>query len=75
MPTPMNTTDDLWKHVDRTGTCWLWQGWTNPDGYGEFKINYHTYLVHRLSYELANGEIQDGTLATIQHVSILRIYF
>jgi hypothetical protein len=60
MPMPMNTPSDFWKRVDKSGDCWLWQGWMNPDGYGEFRMNYHTHLAHRLSYEWANGEIPDG---------------
>ena len=55
-----NTVQDFWKAVDKSGDCWSWTGWCNPDGYGEFKMSYRTYLAHRLSYELANGEIAPG---------------
>ena len=48
-----------------SNNCWLWQGATNPAGYGKTyigKINGKdtTKDVHRLMYEFAYGEIPNG---------------
>ena len=37
--------------------CWLWEGYCNPDGYGQRKINGKSIRMHRLSFELYNGGI------------------
>lgn len=55
----------LWDKVDKTDTCWLWTGYTTPDGYGvmagerEGDRN-RTSGVHRVSYELLVGPIPAG---------------
>jgi len=55
--------DRFWAKVDTSGECWLWHGGTNNKGYGLIGLGGHygpKSLVHRLSYEWANGPIPDG---------------
>lgn len=48
--------DRFWKHVDKTGECWLWTGAKNNTGYGQFRVTHDSIiLAHRFSYKLANG--------------------
>ena len=35
--------------------CWIWIAHSNPAGYGEFRIDDHTMLAHRFSYEAFVG--------------------
>lgn len=51
----------LWKRVDKTEYCWNWTGRNRtPKGYGSMRWNRVQILVHRISWELANGPIPDG---------------
>ena len=53
----------FWKMVKKgeLSQCWLWQGGKNPAGYGRFYIYGNVmHFAHRLSYELAFGDIQPG---------------
>lgn len=47
----------FWELVDKSSNCWLWLGRKNAEGYGEFDRNSRA---HRISYELAKGEIPKG---------------
>ncbi len=48
----------FWARVERTEDCWIWRGCKRPDGYGQFRdVNRKPMLAHRLSYQLAIGEI------------------
>ena len=50
----------FWRNVQKTDTCWLWTGYRNSDGYGEYKSDYlTTRLVHRISYGLDKGSLPD----------------
>lgn len=53
----------FWSKVDKSGEHWLWTG-TTVHGHGSFGVykNHETrmYYAHRISYELAYGEIPDG---------------
>jgi hypothetical protein len=42
--------------------CWLWQGGTNPKGYGTFtqSLSYKTQSAHKAVYEKYKGEIPEG---------------
>lgn len=35
--------------IEKTDSCWLWKGWTKPNGYGGF--NKHDYA-HRVAWRL-----------------------
>lgn len=53
----------FWSKVKKTNTCWFWTGGTNNMGYGmigESVKPYRHTLAHRLSFELANGNIPQG---------------
>lgn len=54
----------FWAKVEKTSTCWLWQGYCSPNGYGSIGSGNKNspVLVHRLSYEIYFGEIPDGLL-------------
>lgn len=40
--------------------CWLWTAVTNPDGYGNFKLNGTMVKAHRVSYTIFHGPIPNG---------------
>jgi hypothetical protein len=40
--------------------CWLWNGYKNNKGYGQFKLRGKIYYAHRLSFLLNKGEIESG---------------
>lgn len=54
----------FWAHVDKTGDCWLWTGWRNRRGYGQFyrrgQRPSRSLYAHRVSWELHNGAIPPG---------------
>lgn len=56
----------FWRHVDidNDDNCWNWNGWKDHRGYGA--ISNHPIQkqvkVHRLSYEIAFGEIPENLL-------------
>lgn len=50
----------FWAKVQKTDSCWLWTGVTNPDGYGKFKVAGKMVYAHRFAYELLVGPIPKG---------------
>ena len=50
---------NLWNRVNKTSTCWLWQGSTNGR-YGQLEHGGRRYLAHRLAYEVSVGPIPTG---------------
>lgn len=62
-----NTKESIWKYVEKDrvipinnpslGSCWLWTGHTNQQGYGQIRICGILYTVHRIAYELQIGPI------------------
>lgn len=42
----------LWSKVDKTDTCWLWNGSTNKSGYGWIWNGEKNEAVHRLVFRL-----------------------
>lgn len=50
----------FWSKVKRGQECWEWQAALFKTGYGKFNLNGKTVKSHRLSWELANGEIPSG---------------
>lgn len=53
----------FWSRLKKDEECWNWSRSTN-NGYGWFCIRHKgfskNYYAHRLSWELTNGEIEDG---------------
>lgn len=54
---------DVSYAADVNTGCWLWIGTVVPKGYGQITHDKKTWLAHRLSWTLHNGEIPDGKLA------------
>jgi hypothetical protein len=53
----------FWEKVDKTPHCWEWIGRKDADGYGQFKLRRDKHSrAHRLSYQMANGEIPEGLI-------------
>jgi hypothetical protein len=48
------------------GGCFVWQGETLPNGYGQIRIRRRHYYVHRIVYVAVNGPIPEGL--QIDHV-------
>lgn len=51
----------FWSKVEKTLTCWEWKTGLMR-GYGAFSIKRKSYLAHRFSFELKNGDISNKTL-------------
>lgn len=50
----------FYAKVNRTNSCWLWEGYINSEGYGEYKSDFlTTRLAHRISYALDKGELPE----------------
>lgn len=58
--------DRFWAKVDRRtdDECWEWQANRHQQGYGLFSLDtqHGSYKAHRFSWELANGQIPDGSV-------------
>lgn len=57
--------DRFWSKVEKTAGCWIWRGATQTSGHGRFGVLQENgknklMLVHRYSWELANGPIPPG---------------
>lgn len=50
----------FWSKVDKSGECWLWTACQKDTGYGQFRVNGHTRMVHKLSWELHRGPVPGG---------------
>lgn len=50
----------MMRRIETVGECWVWRGFTSPDGYGRMKVAGRCVSVHRLSYELHRGPIPPG---------------
>lgn len=46
--------------VERTETCWLWQGSLSAGRYASFMVDGRQTRVHRWAYERENGPIPPG---------------
>lgn len=57
------TRDSVLQRVDRSGgpgTCWPWQGYLHPSGYGRVYAEGRAYQAHVLVYRLLVGPIPAG---------------
>lgn len=68
IPHPTTARIDLfWSKVQRTDDCWLWQGSTNPDGYGNFNVkrdngSWGCTKAHRFAWLITHGEMPPSTV-------------
>lgn len=58
--TKRNTANDFWKHVDKSGDCWIWMGAKTRGGYGKTRLNTKVCSTHRASWVYTYGEIPNG---------------
>lgn len=47
--------DRFWARVEKTATCWIWQGSTQNSGYGVLRVDQKNQTAHRYSFFLHNG--------------------
>lgn len=45
--------------------CWIFKGYRDEKGYGQFKIKKRAYWAHRVAYAIFKGDIPDGM--TVDH--------
>lgn len=57
---PIDPRVRVWRHVEKTSTCWLWTGGLNKQGYGLFSVNRKSTLAHKYLYELQHGPVPAG---------------
>ncbi len=50
----------FWKKVKKSSQCWLWTSAHNVYGYGVFRLGQKVVMAHRLSYVIANGDLDDN---------------
>jgi hypothetical protein len=51
----------FWNQVNKTDSCWLWNGYINKYGYGHVGQNGRPRRVHIVSWEWHNGrKVKDG---------------
>lgn len=56
-------TERFFSKVDQSKgplNCWLWKGAPYKDGYGAFYANRKALRAHRVSWEMAYGDIEEG---------------
>jgi len=55
----------FWKKVEKTDSCWNWNGAITTTGYGVFQKGRRgecLHKAHRFSFEIHHGEIPQGLL-------------
>lgn len=50
----------FWAKVEKTDTCWLWQGNLNRQNYGQFWLHGKLEKAHRASWEFEHGKTPSG---------------
>lgn len=69
-PRALPTLDRLLSYVEKTDSCWLWNGTTSRTGYGRTSHKGVQCSTHRLFYELLVGPIPEGL--EIDHLCMVR---
>lgn len=60
-PTKERVIKNFWAKVEKTNTCWIWNGAKSTDGYGCFGTGkFGPKRAHRFSWELFNPKIEKG---------------
>lgn len=56
----------LWTRIEKSSSCWVWQGALNSTGYGVIGVrkhgHYQQYRVHRVVYELLVAVVPDDLI-------------
>lgn len=72
MPSRQPRQDRFWRHVDKSGDCWLWTGARTCYGYGAFfKTRQKPSIASRIAYELTHGTIPSGLC--VLHICDVRL--
>lgn len=59
----MTPSERFWSKVVIEDDCWTWHGSRDGYGYGMFRVGPgRVRRAHRVSYEMANGPVPDGTV-------------
>lgn len=61
-PTHKSIVDRFFAKVDRSGSCWVWTGSCDWQGYGKFGVGDKNVMAHRFSWSNAHGVIPEGML-------------
>lgn len=60
-PQKLPVSTRFWRKVEKSDSCWIWVGAKiQKSSYGVINVNGKPKLTHRVSYELAFGDIPDG---------------
>ena|SRR3990167_1188480 len=61
-PKLRDSSERFWNLVNKTDSCWLWNGGKTISGYGVFRLSNPRSLImaHRFSYEELHGPIAEG---------------
>lgn len=54
------TPGEFWRHVDKSGECWVWTGSRTAGGYGNLRWGAGNDYAHRVSYREHKGSIPRG---------------
>lgn len=60
MSTSLTPQQRFWAKVEKTETCWLWTGYRDRGGYGQFSVDGKQRKPHRVAYEWTVGPIPEG---------------
>jgi len=52
--------DEFWSKVDKSGDCWIWNGYVNVHGYGSVSFGGIKQNAHRVAWRLTHGPIKPG---------------
>ena len=65
----------FWAKVDKSGECWIWQGYKTASGYGRYAAYWpegkQNTMAHRFAYEQTNG-VRLGPDVEIDHMCFTR---
>lgn len=50
------TARNFWRHVDKSGECWIWTGAVDKAGYGRFGMNHTSHTANRIAWMLTHGD-------------------
>jgi hypothetical protein len=59
---PVTHEEIFWSRVDKSGDCWIYQGYRDKWGYAHYAISSKRVQAHRYAYELTYGSIPAGKL-------------